>query len=232
LKSARGAVAALQSPNNSTRYLAWTALHEMGSRAEGELRKIWNNGEPRMRARALHLLARIKGKEATYVQAALQDSGSDLRITGLRIGRERGMDMIPLIKQLVKDPSPQVRRECAIALRHSKSPEAPALWTTLAQQHDGQDRWYLEALGLAADENKDAFFDAWLTAVGDRWNTPAGRDIIWRSRAKKCPELLVKILGDKSTPEDTKPRYLRALDFLEGPEKEKALVDLLTVNLN
>jgi hypothetical protein len=25
---------------------------------------------------------------------------------------------------------------------------------------------------------------------------------------------------------------LRALDFLEGPEKEKALVDLLTANLN
>lgn len=232
LKSARGAVAALQSPNNATRYLAWMALHEMGSKAEDELKKIWNDGEPRMRARALHLLARIQGREATYVQAALKDEGSDLRITGLRIARERGMDLIPLVKALVKDPSAQVRRECAVALRHSKSPQAPALWANLAQQHDGRDRWYLEALGIAADQNEDVFFNAWLSAVGDQWNTPAGRDIVWRSRAKKCPELLVKILGDKATLETEKPRYLRALDFLEGPEKDKALVDLLTVNLN
>jgi hypothetical protein len=44
--------------------------------------------------------------------------------------------------------------------------------------------------------------------------------------------LLVKILGDRATPEADKPRYLRALDFLEGPEKDQALLDLLTVNLN
>jgi len=232
LTTARGAVAALQSPNNATRYLAWTALHEMGSKAESELKQLWKSREPRMRARALHLLARLEGKEASYVRAAIEDPASDLRITGLRIARERKLDTIPLVKQLVKDPSPQVRRECAIALRHSKSPEAPALWATLAQRHDGQDRWYLEALGLAADKNEDAFFNAWFAAVGDQWNTPAGRDLIWRSRAKKCPELLVKILGDKNTPEDAKPRYLRALDFLEGPEKDQALVDLLTVNLN
>ena len=31
------------------------------------------------------------------------------------------------------------------------SPAAPALWAKLAQQHDDQDRWYLEALGLALD---------------------------------------------------------------------------------
>jgi len=232
LKTPRGAVAGLLSPNNATRHLAWMALNEMGSKAEGELKKVWNNGEPRARARALHLLARIKGREGKYVGEAIKDDGSDLRITGLRIARERGLDVIPLVKQLAKDDSAQVRRECAIALRHSKSPEAPKLWAGLARQHDGKDRWYLEALGIAADKNEDAFFDAWLAEVGDQWNTPAGRDIVWRSRARKCPEMLVRILSDPATPEEQKPHYLRALDFLEGPEKEKALVDLLTVKLN
>lgn len=232
LQTAKGAVAALQSPNNATRYLAWTTLHGMGRKAENELKKLWNGKDDRQRARALHLLARIDGRESRYIKAALKDQNSDLRITGLRIARERGMDVIPLVKQLLKDPSPQVRRECALALRHSRSAEAPQLWATLARQHDGEDRWYLEALGISADRNEDVFFNAWLAAVGNDWNTPAGRDIIWRSRAKQCPELLVKILGDKTTPEVEKPRYLRALDFLEGPEKEKALVDLLTVNLN
>lgn len=232
LKSARGAVTGLESPNIATRYLAWTALRDMGAKAEGELNNVWNGDEPRMRARALQLLARIKGRESKYVSAAIHDKSSDLRITGLRIAAETDIDVIPLVKQLVNDPSAQVRRECAIALRHSNSPAAPALWATLARQHDGNDRWYLEALGIGADKNEDAYFDAWLDAVGNNWNTPAGRDIVWRSRAKKCPELLVKIISDKNTPADERPRYLRALDFLEGPEKEKALVDLLSVNLN
>jgi hypothetical protein len=78
------------------------------------------------------------------------------------------------------------------------------------------------------DKNEDAYFDAWLTAVGDKWNTPAGKDIVWRSRAKKTPALLAKIATDKSTPEAEKARYIRAMDFQKGPEKEAALVEMLT----
>ncbi|HEX5106397.1 MAG TPA: dehydrogenase, partial [Pirellulaceae bacterium] len=111
---------------------------------------------------------------------------------------------------------------------HSKSSAAPELWAQLAMQHDGQDRWYLEALGLAADKQWDAFLDAYLALAGDSArSTPAGRDIIWRSRAKKTPELLVKILKDPATKEEDQPRYFRAFDFLNGPEKEAALKSLL-----
>lgn len=45
-----------------------------------------------------------------------------LRIVGLRAARQLKMDVIPLMRRLVTDPSPQVRRECALALRHSPSP--------------------------------------------------------------------------------------------------------------
>ncbi|GIT77958.1 MAG: hypothetical protein Ct9H300mP32_3400 [Verrucomicrobiota bacterium] len=81
----------------------------------------------------LHLLARIKGLEKKYIGAALKDANPDIRITGLRIARERGFDVIPLVKQLVSDKDPAVRRECAIALRHNDSPATPALWAKLAQ---------------------------------------------------------------------------------------------------
>src|SRR5262245_9208933 len=187
LSTAAGCVAALQSPNHEARYLAWTKLHAMQNKAKRELLRFWRGKEPQMRARALQLLARIKGKEKHYVEAALKDKDPDIRITGLRIARSLKMDAIPYVKKLVNDPSPQVRRECAIALRHNKSPQAPQLWATLAQKHDGNDRWYLEALGIGADQQEDAFFGAWLTKVGNNWNTPAGRDIIWRSRSKQAP---------------------------------------------
>jgi putative membrane-bound dehydrogenase-like protein len=229
LKSAKGAVAALQSPNQATRYLAWHALRGMGGKAEGELKKLWDKSDPQMRARALHLLARIDAKKsAEWTGKALKDTDSDLRITGLRIARERGLDVIPVVKQLANDPSAQVRREAALALRHSAAPEAPALWAKLAQQHDGKDRWYLEALGIAADKQWDAYLLAWQKAVGDQWNTPAGRDIVWRSRAKATPDLLVKLINDQATTEADRNRYLRSLDFITGPEKDAALLQLLT----
>lgn len=223
-----GAVAALQSPNIATRFLAWQSLERAGGRAETALRELWNVSNPRFRARALHLLARIPGKTQAYVDAATRDADSDIRITGLRIARERGLEILPLVRSLVDDPSPQVRRECAIALRHVTSPEAAQLWARLAAQHDGVDRWYLEALGIGADRQWDAFLAAYLQSKPDAHGTAAGRDIIWRSRSKATPALLARILRDPATAEADKPRYFRAFDFQSGPEKEAALVELLT----
>lgn len=135
--------------------------------------------------------------------------------------------VLQAVERLVHDPSPQVRRECAIALRHLADPKAARLWAELAQQHDGRDRWYLEALGIGADQQWDAFLEAYMALVPEPWKTPAGRDILWRSRAKKSASLIVKILKDPQTREEEQPRYFRALDFLSGPEKEAALQSLL-----
>lgn len=228
LATAAGCVQALQSPNQATRYLAWTKLHAMPSEAENDLLTLWKSGEPRMRARALHLLARIKGQEKKYVEQALQDTDANIRVAGLRIARSLKLGVIPYVKMVAQDSSAQVRRECAIALRHNSSAEAAQLWAALAQQHDGKDRWYLEALGIGADQQWDKFLNAWLAAVGDRWNTPGGRDVVWRSRGKKTPGLLVKIINDKETEAKERERYMRSFDFIQGPEKDAALVELLT----
>jgi putative membrane-bound dehydrogenase-like protein len=227
--SATSCAAALQSPNLATRYLAWTKLHAMADKAEPELLKLWKASDQRVRARALHLLARIAAKEQKYILQGLADRNPDIRITGLRIARSLKMDMTPLVQKLANDPSPQVRRECAIALHRNASPLAPKLWTQLALQHDGQDRWYLEALGISAEGQWDKFFEAWLAAVGDKWNTPAGRDIVWRSRSRKTPAVLAKLITDKGTSEAEQARYFRSLDFISGPEKDQVLLELVTV---
>ena len=228
LSTVPGCVTALESPNQASRYLAWTRLHEMQGKAEADLLKLWKGSDPRMRARALNLLCRIQGNEQKYVEQALKDGDADLRITGLRIAKSLKIDVIPAVKMLAKDPSAQVRRECAIALRHNPSPEAPKLWAQLAIQHDGKDRWYLEALGIGADRQWEHFFDAWLAEVGDQWNSPAGRDVVWRSRSPKTPALLVKIINDKSLSAKDRDHYFRSLDFITGPQKDAALVELLT----
>ena len=48
-------------------------------------------------------------------------------------------------------------------------------------------------------------------------------------RAKSAPGYLVRILKDDKIPAETHPRYVRALDFHSGPEKDKALESLLDI---
>jgi putative heme-binding domain-containing protein len=228
-----GAIDALKSPNMARRYLGWVALNELGEKAEGELQQLWKDPNPRIRARAFYLLAKIPGKEAQYVNLAIKDENPDIRICGLRAARQLKLDVIPLVAALVNYPSPEVRRECAIALRHSKSDQAPKLWAELASKHDGKDRWYLEALGIGADRNEDAFFEAVVEKFKSQLIfTPAGRDLVWRSRAKRAPELLAIIIAGPNITPAERARYFRAFDFHSGPEKEEALSSLLDAKLD
>jgi putative membrane-bound dehydrogenase-like protein len=227
-KTPDGAAEALKSPALSARYLAYTALGEFGAKAEPALLTLWHDPNPRYRARALWLLGQLDAPKA--VEAAINDNDPDIRVTGLRLARRLQRDVIPLVARLVDDPSAHVRRECAIALRHSASSDAPRLWAALARQHDGADRWYLEALGIGADRQWDAFLDAWIGLVGGEEKlaaSPATRDIVWRSRAARSPALIARLILAPETPGDEQLRYLRALDFQLGEGKAKALQSLV-----
>lgn len=223
------AIKALENPNLATRYMAWQKLHEAG--AENELAAVFDkNDNPRFRARAFWLLTKIAGKGATYVQKALQDKDEDIRIAAFKAARELRLDPVSMVKQVVNDPSAQIRREALIALRHSTSAEAPALWAQLAQKYDGKDRWYLEAVGISADKQWDSFFDAWMKLIGNEWNSFAGRDIIWRSRAKAALPLLARIIEDPSTDPSKNLKYFRAFDFHKDTSKQRVLLSLLNGN--
>jgi hypothetical protein len=229
--TAAGACEALKSPNLAARYMAWTALHAMGDKAEGELAKLYSSDNPVYRARALWLLGKIDGKGQQYVDKAIADKDANIRIVGIRLARQLGnVDELEVVGKLVGDESPAVRRDCLIALRNNESPKVPELFAALASKHDGKDRWYLEAIGIGAGKRWDECLAAYLEKAGgpdEALKTDAGRDIVWRSRSKQTPALLAKIIQDKATTEEQKPRYFRSFDFLKGPEKDEALKSLL-----
>jgi putative heme-binding domain-containing protein len=230
LSSAEAAVRALSSPNQATRYLAYERLREMAGGAEEALRTTWRSGDLRERARALWLLGGLPGAGARYVQEAIGSPEPDLRITGLRVARRYGQEVFPLARKLANDPSPQVRREVALALRHDASPEAADLWADLAMRYDGRDRWYLEALGIAADGQWDRLFAAWQKKAGEGWRNAAGRDIVWRARTDAALPLLAQLIRDGATTETQRRRYFRAFDFREGDLRERTLLGLLEAN--
>lgn len=225
VSTAAGAIQALSNPNNAIRTLGWTALASMGEQAEGALKELWSSRNPRSRAQALWLLIKLEGKADGYIAQALGDQDPNIRIVGIRAGRYLKRDAITLLKDLVKDPSPQVRREVAIAIRGDSSVEAAKMWTELAMQYDGKDRWYLEALGISATGNWDLYFDTWRASVGDEWKKDSNVDIVWRSRSKSAMPLLAELI--KSSDENSMLRYYRAFDFHTDPSKQIVLAKLL-----
>ncbi|TDB63967.1 PVC-type heme-binding CxxCH protein [Arundinibacter roseus] len=229
--SPEGAIEALQNPNMSVRYMAWNSLVGMGSKSVAQLTKLWNDesANPRMRARALWVLSKLEGASSPSLSKALTDYNPNLRITALRAILQLPVDATPYISRLSSDADPQVRRECALALRGLTTEGAADVWAKLAQQHDGKDRWYLEALGIGAEGQWDRFFSAWLKVAGQNsLQTAAGKDIVWRARTKESVPLLASLAGDASVDLKERLRYFRAFDFNPGgKEKSEALLKIM-----
>ena len=196
--------------------------------------KSWPGRKIPASARAPWACWRICRREAiAALRKGLTDADANVRIAAIRFLTELaatgGLDPTPLladntlVRGLINDKEPQVRREIALSLHGGK--DIARIWAQLATQHDGKDRWYLEALGIGATGSDEACFEGWLGAVGGekgQWNTPAGRDIIWRLRTAKTLPFLAKIITDSATAKDEVPRYLRALDFHPASEEKTA----------
>ncbi|MCH2221999.1 MAG: hypothetical protein MK097_17000, partial [Dechloromonas sp.] len=223
---------ALSSPNEAVRRTAREAILAASGptfdAAYEALEAILVQGDLGGRARALWLLAELPGGQR-HLRRAADDPEVRLRMTALRAARLVNADFqADLIGQLVADPSPQVRRVCAIELQRLDDNTAAPLWARLAQQHTAEDRWMVEALGLAADGRWDACLEAWDVRVGEEGSkTAAGRAIIWRSQSSQTIARIVRLLADPSLREAEVLRMLRAVDFNEAADRDQQLTWLV-----
>ena len=232
ISSPKRAAQSLQNPNLSIRYLAWNALHDWGVEAEPALLDLWKGESQNMRARAFWLLARIDGKTNDYIHLAMRDENPDIRITGLRAARQ--LDKANLgtyLRILQHDDAAEVRREVALALRNFDDVELGAdIWTNLAMQYDGEDRWYLEALGIGADPHADAYFNRWIDEIGDSWTSDRGKDIAWRIHAEQALSLLAQLIADPNVSDDELKRYFRSFHFHNSEEKNGLIASLIDID--
>ena len=233
LETVEGAVAALKSPNEEQRYLAWMALKGFGAKAESELSKLLSEAkaEPQHRARAFWMLTALSADESAggpahsktlprsldapanakrpgvlqpsgaferLLTSALTDTDPNLRITALRAARQLWQQKQPetlreVIAKAIADKSPAVRREAAIAMRFD--PLTATSWNVLASMHDGKDRWFIEALGIGADNHWNTVLEAKSKMdQGDRDTLAGAFDITWRMRDSEAPVTIAKLL--------------------------------------
>src|SRR5262249_11658883 len=124
-------------------------IKELGPKALPLLTPHAEASDRHVRARVLFQLGSLGADGIKHVRAALADADPDIRLTAVRSLKQNGADMAVIAKALVKDPSPQVRRELLISLRQADPEAASHVLVALANQYDGQDRYYLEAVAIA-----------------------------------------------------------------------------------
>ncbi len=220
-----GAIRGLKNANPETRFAAFQQLEKDGQKTYAALKDLWESENPVFRARALWLLAKLDTTQSFWKQA-LTDNNVDIRIAAIRAVALNKEDVVPYLSRISNDDNVAVRREIAIALRYANTQSAADLWVKLARRHDGNDRWYLEALGIASDLHADLYFETWLQTVEPDLNKKSHQDIIWRSRSEKALPLLTELIKDAGDPAIYQ-RYFRAFDFHTGRSKAKELASLI-----
>ena len=220
--SPAGAAEALQSPNLATRYLAFKALEKFGTEAVPAVEKLWQSNNPRVQARALWLVANLnvdKSEKLKFIHSALGHENADLRVTGIRVcvHIQNEIELDDINDQIdVNDPAPEVLRAILIGLRQWPIDHLPQVWAPIADNYVSGDRWFLEALGIAAEGRWDECLDAWTEGNPAKLRSSAGRDLVWRSRGNKTPLLIRDVIVDKRTKAADVPRYFRALDICQS----------------
>ncbi len=225
-----GAAEGILSGNMDLFYQSWQKLHSMGKAAQPLLTELIAKGGI-AKARAFWLGLQIPAKSKEYIEMALKDKDPKFRMQGIRMARYKGNEeLAQYVSLITNDESPQVRREAAIALRFIGTEAAAGQWANLAVQHTAGDRWYLEALGIGADKFPELYFKTWKDKVGKNWQSEAGKEIVWRIRAKESVPMLVSLIKEQSIPSPQLASYFRALDFKDHPGKDNYLLDMLNWN--
>jgi putative membrane-bound dehydrogenase-like protein len=154
------AIEGLKNPNLATQYLARERLLAGGQDSVMALRSLLTDAEPNHRARGLWLLDRMGGEARNAVVEQLKSSDAALRALAVRILRRHGADQGEAILAMAGDASPEVRREVLLALPKLTGPKAEQVLLSLAATYDGRDRYQLEAINIAAGDQKTQLYAA------------------------------------------------------------------------
>ena len=228
LSTTAGQIAALRNPSPNVRAGGFNRLKAAGDKVVDDVAALLADANPFVASRAVWLLAQLGDKGVALARKELASTDDTRRLVAFRALRAAHLDVFALCESMAKDKSAAVRREVAIALRDFKTPAAIATLVTIAQQFDGQDRAYLEAIGLASTD-REAVVHAAIAKVMAKpaleW-TPAYAWLTWRLHpASAVRDVRARLLSGKLNETELK-RDLTTLAFTRSAEAAGTMVEL------
>ncbi|WP_214226368.1 PVC-type heme-binding CxxCH protein [Pedobacter sp. B4-66] len=229
LNSVNGQIQALLNPAINVRNAGFVALKAQGSQVIDQVRDVLKSTNAFHRARAVWLMAQLGESGKAEVKQLLNDKDAAIRLTAFRALKQDKAAIPELLKIAVNDTSAAVRREVAIALRDLPAAESTKLIVSLAAGFDGNDPWYLNALGIAATGKEDLVYTAIKKAIGNddplQWSNKFAK-IAWRIHpATAIKDLTVRAGSPKISKEERK-RAITALAFSNTTKSVESMLEL------
>jgi putative membrane-bound dehydrogenase-like protein len=231
LNTTEGLLEALRSPAINVRFTAMEKLRTSGQDVVPVVREMFDSPNPYHHARAVWLLSRLGPVGIREVENLLDHKNEQLRIVAFRALRRTSSDILPSAKRLVADPSPSVRREVVIALADLPFSDTKDLLLQLAGSYDGEDRWFLEALGYAVGDHASDFYKDLLkqfnvtSSDAAKWDARLA-SLVWRLHPPEAVDALRQRASASSLRETERSSALTALAFINTREAVKAMISL------
>ncbi|MGV8878776.1 MAG: PVC-type heme-binding CxxCH protein [Sphingobacteriaceae bacterium] len=229
LSTVDGQINALLNPAINVRNAGFLALKTQGKKVLRPVKAILRSDNPFHRARAVWLLAQLGQQGKMEAKRLLNNEDPNIRLTAFRALKQDKQLLHEIFPLAVKDKSAAVRREVAIALKDLSAAESAPLMVSLAKQFDGEDRWYLNALGIAATGKEAPMYAAIKKSIGPddplKWSS-AFASIAWRIHPESAVNDLERRASSRELPEVERKRAVVALAFISTPESVNAMLRL------
>lgn len=224
-----GQIKLLKNPSPNVRAVGFYRLAERGPSAIPTVSSLLEHDNPYVAARAVWVLAHLGERGVNNVEQLLDHDASRMRNAAFRALQQQDHDVLKHARTLVDDPSPAVRREVALAVRDIPFEEKKELLVNLARTYDGEDRWYLEAIGTAAEGDEDQLY----RLLRERFSPgdPAGwsdrfAGLAWRLHPPVAVDALYQRANARRLDKEQRKQALDALAYIYTEESSNAMVRL------
>ncbi len=239
LKTDKGILAALGSPNLAVRYMAMEQLTQMDRKKAIEcvVQGIQDMDNPWLPARSFWQLARL-GDAQTLLGAAIalevhfkQPGFYAEMVRALKTFHGQSpVDYDPAVRKFVTaDLNIGRDREMLLALQDADPIKAKSLIYELAKKYDGKDRFYLEAIGIAVghyDQKRRDIILADFDKQFPEWDDKVA-DLVWELRPPSVMPTLGKRLADKNLSATARARIIDILASSDDKSAGPAMLDVL-----
>ncbi|AEL27474.1 PVC-type heme-binding CxxCH protein [Cyclobacterium marinum] len=228
LSTTQGQIAALKNPAVNIRNAGFGLLAAQGAQAVPAVKEVLKDKNPYHQARAIWLLSKMGEEGVQIVEEQLEASNPNIRLTAFRALRQVNSDILPFANKLSKDPSAAVRREVAVAMRDMPLNQVQDILIELASRHDGDDRFYVEALGLAMDSKEEEIYPTLQEEIGAEaldWN-PGFEDLTWRLHPRQAVNGLKERAISEQLTEAQRKKAVTALGFINDQSAVNAMQEI------
>jgi putative membrane-bound dehydrogenase-like protein len=131
-----------------------------------------------------------------------------------------------LAQKLAQDESPWVRAQVAASLRDLSWQECGQTLLTLAEQYDGADRTYLEAIGLGATGKEERLFLDLIISFDPIEERGQLLDFAWRLHPPSAAPFLWSVVDSDGLPLEIRRKALHGLAFMKEREVAERMVSI------